>query len=195
MKKSVIVLVLVFCCVAHAIAEDIYSQFYFQDGYGVSKKTKVAVLNFECNPGWSSGDGTYLRTIEKKNLEKLETVLLQSGFSLVERNRLEKLLDEKKLSLAGLTDSKYQEIGSFLNADIVVFGLIPSWTYFQGRKTGTIEIMIKAIDVNTGGIVFKAIYNHQFKTDDETFRYDISKVEDRIYFELFGKELRKRIGD
>ena len=195
MKKIMTGSFIALICITCLFAEDIYSRFYFMEGYSISKKTRIAVLNFECNPGWSTTneDKNFLRTIEKKNIEKMEMVLLESGFTLVERIKLEKLLEEKKLSLAGLTDSRSQEIGSFLNADIVVFGLIPSWTFYQSRKTGTIEMIIKAIDVNTGNIVFKAVYNHQFKTENDTFRYDISKIEDIIYFNLLENELKKRI--
>jgi hypothetical protein len=196
MKNIAVLTIIIFFITAGLFGEDIRFNFYFNPSYSLSKKTKIAVLNMECQPGWSTNaDTNFTQTVEKKNIEKLEFAFLESGLTLVERSKLDNLIAEKKLSLVGLTESDSQKIGNFLNADIVVFGLIPAWSYYHANDTALIQIMIKAIDVNTGQIIFKAMFNHQFKTNGPNFRYEISKIEDKIYYDLFENELKKRIVD
>ncbi|MBN1847124.1 MAG: hypothetical protein JW932_00915 [Deltaproteobacteria bacterium] len=72
-------------------------------------------------------------------------MLRHGGFRVIERSRLNKVLEEKKLSLAGITQEEEKEIGTLLNVDAIVSGTIVHFDDFE-------EIHARMIDVNTGEI-------------------------------------------
>lgn len=72
-------------------------------------------------------------------------MLRHGGFRVIERSRLNKVLEEKKLSLAGITQEEEKEIGTLLNVDAIITGTIAHFDDFE-------EIHARMIDVGTGEI-------------------------------------------
>lgn len=94
------------------------------------KKTKIAVIPFQ------DLKTDMVTTLGKYIAEELTTALFNSGkFNIIERNLLNKVLDELKLSQTGAVDpSSAKELGKITGVDAVV--------------TGTIQDLINRVAVN-----------------------------------------------
>jgi hypothetical protein len=132
--------------------------------------------------------------IAKRNIDKIELMLLQLGFDCVERVKLEALLREQKLSLTGLTVDKAQYVGRLINADAVVITTIPSmglhidpYQYFE-------DIDIKAVSVASGKIIWKSNLKGNTLWGNISIDKDIilDNIETKLY-DLLQSKLRKNI--
>lgn len=95
--------------------------------------------------------------------DMLTTALLRSGrVVLVEREKIERVLDEQRFRLTGAVDdaSKAAEVGKLLGADAVVFGAVTSATqettdHFAYDLTRTeVRLDARAVDTTTGQLLF-----------------------------------------
>lgn len=103
---------------------------------------KVAVLGFPNTDGSSSEGAKIIQ-------ERLTTFLAEAGgVEVIERQLLQKLLDEKKLASTGLLDAKTsQEIGKILGVNALVTGTL------NDVGGGKVEINARAIEADTGRIL------------------------------------------
>ncbi|HOV64367.1 MAG TPA: CsgG/HfaB family protein, partial [Spirochaetia bacterium] len=70
-----------------------------------------------------------------------------SLFNLTERKDLQKVMDEMKLQLSGITDEKNAAaLGKILNAEVLVSGTLYG-------KESTYEVFLKLIRVETGEVL------------------------------------------
>ncbi len=77
----------------------------------------VAVLPFTVEKGITPGAGL-------DSMEAFKSHMLQSGFRVVERQSIDKILNEQELAMAGLTADKSMKIGQLLSADGLLTGHI-----------------------------------------------------------------------
>jgi curli biogenesis system outer membrane secretion channel CsgG len=119
-----------------------------------SLKPVIAVLAFD-----SKGAP---RDIDLKVSDVLTTALARSGrFQLLERERLQKVLEEQKLKLEGLVDdsSKAAEIGQLAGAEALVFASISSVTQQKSDKFAydliatEVRIDVRAVNTTTGKLM------------------------------------------
>lgn len=103
---------------------------------------KVAVLSFPNTDGGASEGSKIIQ-------ERLTTFLAEGGeVQVIERQLLQKILDEKKLAQTGLLDAKTsQEIGKILGVNALVTGTL------NEVGGGRIEINARAIEADTGRIL------------------------------------------
>lgn len=89
------------------------------DQLAEKNKSKIAIVSFVNIDGTTSELGQYIA-------EELITRLYQTGrFEVIERQLLEKILDEHRLSMSGFVDaSSAQEIGRILGVDAITSGSI-----------------------------------------------------------------------
>ncbi len=80
----------------------------------------VAVLPFTVEKGISEKAGLDC-------MEAFKSHMIQSGFNLVERQAIDKILKEKELAMSGLTGSKSMEIGQLLSADGLLTGNVTEY--------------------------------------------------------------------
>ena len=70
---------------------------------------------------------------------------------------IEKIISELKFSMSGFTDQQGMEVGKMLNVGVVIFGAVTS--YNKERLTPaiytTVGFSVKAVDVETGVIIWK----------------------------------------
>jgi TolB-like protein len=102
---------------------------------------RIAIIEFTAISGDESGEGKLIT-------ERLITSIVNEGFvSVIERNKIDKLLEEQKLQFSGIIDaSTAKEVGMMLGVDAMVIGTI--------AKTGdTNEVNARLIDVKTGEIL------------------------------------------
>ena len=88
-------------------------------------------------------------------MEAFETEMIRTGFAFVEREQINRLLDEMKLQHSGFTDyKKTKEIGKMLNADAIITGQIVSF-HITPKNRINMQVIIKAVSVSTGLILWK----------------------------------------
>ncbi len=88
--------------------------------------------------------------------DALETAFLKTGYRLVERGRLEQVLDEFGLAKSALTEDVGIKVGKMVNADAVILGTVMS--YYKGAwggRYGTVAFSAKAVHVESGKILWK----------------------------------------
>lgn len=134
--------------------------------------------------------------IEASNTERLENGLLQSGFQLVDRSRIDSILIEQNFRDKEMPDKDFREIGKLLGADIVVLGIVTLCqysefdSYCQGGLTGVLEVIIKGICVETGEIAFMGVMDNRYCCSTlAKYPYNMGLVEKEMYTRL-GKKLK-----
>jgi len=90
-------------------------------------------------------------------------VIRTQAFQVVEREEVEKLLEESKLSLAGLATNEetLQEVGKMFAAERILLGTV-------GRLYGKIIITTRLVDVSTGEVVFA---NNIYSSEEDLVYY------------------------
>jgi TolB-like protein len=101
---------------------------------------RLTVADFTEIDGDESAEGKLLAEQITTRLSQIE------GLRLVERRQLNKILDEQKLSLTGITVEDGQKIGQVLNVDAILSGTIADLSDHQ-------EINARIIDAATGEIL------------------------------------------
>jgi len=121
-------------------APDVISQMVINNISKLPTQT-VAVIDFCDLNGNSSQYGKLLA-------ERIITQLVQqNGINVVERARIQKIMDEKKLTLSGLVDqSNSKMVGLLLNVDALVIGTVT-------QVLNNYEINARLINTNNGLII------------------------------------------
>jgi curli biogenesis system outer membrane secretion channel CsgG len=93
------------------------------------------------------------------------SALIKLNYKIVEREKLNALLKEKELSMAGVTTENARSIGAMLGADAILIGEIISYDEsqrevqdFQSKKIEIktfykFQIIVRLVDVSTGAII------------------------------------------
>ncbi len=104
--------------------------------------------------------------------DRFETAFLEAGHRVVERNMIDKLISELKFSMSGLTEQLGIKVGKMLDADVVIFGAVTSYYRVMWGPVvyTTVGLSVKAVDVETGVIIWKG--NHT-----KTIFWDIFDVD------------------
>ncbi len=109
--------------------------------------------------------------------DAFETEFMKSGYTLVERTRLNKLVTEIEVSYEGnMDEDTLKKIGQMTNADVIILGMIRDFKkarYEQVKKEkkcvscATLSYSVKAIHIETGKILWKGAItrNSGFKGD------------------------------
>ena len=108
--------------------------------------------------------------------EALTSKVIQiDQYNVVERNNINKILDEQKFQHSGCTDSECAvKIGQLLNADLMIIGNV-------GKLGSTYTMNARMIDVETGMAITSATYTHTGKIDNL-----LKKGVEKIAKELMG---------
>lgn len=106
---------------------------------------------------------------------KLESLLIKKNKQVLERNRLEEVLKEIRLSQQGLTKEGL-EVGNLENVTNIIRGeLNPAL-----ESKGFIELTLKDIDVKTGQIHWKYTYRIDTENPDIFIRSILASLQKRI---------------
>src|SRR5712692_498993 len=130
--------------------EDLSAQ--IERGMRTDQKRTIAVIEFADLEGHVTNFGRFLG-------EELITRLYQKQFKVIERQLLNKIIAEQKLSLTGVVDpSSARQLGKILGVDAIVSG-----TVTELRKT--LRVNARLISTETGEIF--AVAATEFTKDDE----------------------------
>ncbi len=193
-KKTALIAAIFMMSLAVHAEDAIQTEIFFSKKIKLTQKTRVAVVPFELTAGWAGAPSEAMtkKSVESKNTEKFELALLQSGVSVVERNKLDSVLAELSLTQSGLTDANSMKVGKVLAADIIVTGTIPLWSYHDNIKKGFFEVLIKGIVVETGEVAFKASFSTQIPATNDEFRFQMAQLETKVY-RIFGENMEKKV--
>jgi curli biogenesis system outer membrane secretion channel CsgG len=88
--------------------------------------------------------------------DAFETALLETGARIVERSQLDKALKEAAFANSGLTEANSIELGKLVSASTIVMGSVTEYHKGGfGKKETTVSVSVKAIDVESGTILWK----------------------------------------
>jgi len=111
---------------------------------------------------------TYLTTAEDMEvLSRLEPALVNKGYSLVERTHLQRILQERDLTAAGVVGDAHtlRQLGLLLSADAILFvevqAMYNAWMYkwdgrggYVGAPLGAVSLSVRAVDVQSGTVLW-----------------------------------------
>jgi curli biogenesis system outer membrane secretion channel CsgG len=110
-----------------------------------TNQAKIAVFPFSTNEK------------EKVNFsesDKFIAYCMEMGFTVVERKKLQEILDELKLELTGsIKTSDINKIGKILEIDIIVFGNLQ---YRRDNGRTSVSQTIRFVDIKTGEVLISA---------------------------------------
>ncbi len=123
----------------------------------ITKDTHGAILPIIDSTGKYGLDAEYFTE------QLIFTAYKSAPFKLVERKDIQKILEELKLQLSGVTEGKnVTELGNFLNAQVLVTGNLY-------RKGDSYDIFLKFLRVETGEVlsVTKAVVDNRLGLTEE----------------------------
>ncbi len=100
--------------------------------------------------------------------DKVETILVNKNYTVVERIKLDEILKELKLSQTGLTTSDQVKIGNMLGASNLIIGEIIE----VNRHDTSLEFSIRNIEMETGKILWK----HEFSIDEQQLTSSLNQT-------------------
>jgi TolB-like protein len=104
-------------------------------------------------------------------------VFSESGFDVVERNSINKIMKEWKLKTSGVTDDQFEGIGELLTADYLITGTVDD----DGKNSG-IYCVIKMIDVQSGKLMEAASIEGQIKTKRELYDIGVESIIEQLVY-------------
>lgn len=124
--------------------------------------------------------------IGKLIAEKITTKLSQDGrIRVIERKQLNKILEEQKLSLSGITAEEEKEVGQILNVDAIISGTI-------AHLDDYIEINARMIDVTTGEIYCAINHREKFSLKEKELARLPESQQQSISREVQQRETERR---
>jgi len=97
--------------------------------------------------------------------DSFETAFMASGYKIVERSHVEKILDQMKFSYMGHVDeTQLKEIGKMTNANVIILGMIRDFQKAKYERVKgkmktvsctTLSYSVKAVHIETGEVLWK----------------------------------------
>jgi len=144
-------------------------------GWAESEKLKIAILRIENRSGVSVDSDALTESFQIEVVNK-------RYFLVVERSQLNKVLEEQKLSLSGLTEEEQAtQIGQLLGAQKI-------WTGSLARFGDKYVLTMKSIDAKTGVIDFA---DQVYTYDEESLLDVVPDLADRMVKLAQGKSVPK----
>jgi tetratricopeptide (TPR) repeat protein len=174
-KTAVIVFVFFF------LSNPIFAQESLQDmvlsiGQQLQNKN-IAVIEFSCTNGKSQPASSIIQ-------ERIITFFaVNKNVTVVERNKLEAILNEHALQMSGIIDTdSAMQLGKLAAVNVIVAG---SFTYITGSE---IEVNVRAIDIVTGKIIASSnvMIKRDWQGNDDNIN-DIPSGIDQKAFENFKR--------
>lgn len=109
--------------------------------FSAAAQPRIAVLNFNAGVGVHQSDVDGLSAI-------FNTFFTPQGYTVVERTRVSRILEEHKMQGSDLTETDMARLGELLNVPVIVIGDV-------NRAMGQYNIDVRAVNVETGAILAK----------------------------------------
>ncbi len=100
----------------------------------------------------------------KRNIDKIELMVMRLGSECVERTNLNSILNERKISPSNIANENAQTVGKLMSADAVVI-TTNSQKVYHATRTYVTDIDIKAVSVVSGNILWQSHLNGSVSVD------------------------------
>ncbi|EMJ59761.1 hypothetical protein LEP1GSC043_1879 [Leptospira weilii str. Ecochallenge] len=121
--------------------------------------------------------------LESRSYEKLEMAILKYGGKIQEKYNAEKQFRSAFATDNSFSEEKGIQIAKQLQGDVAVFTEVTDYGTASGNSI--LEVTVKAIDVDSGEIVWKAIYSGKARGLQDNI--DLSILESEIFEHLTEK--------
>lgn len=158
---------------------------FVRRGFTPEKKAKHVVFPVQIRSGWLSkeANGEQKKFLESRSFEKLELAILGYGGKIQEKYNAEKQFRTAFEADNSLNEEKGIKIAKQLKGDVVVFTDVTDYGTASGNSV--MEVTVKAMDTDSGEILWKAIYSGKaFGLQDNI---DLSILESEIFEHLTEK--------
>lgn len=129
------------------------------DGERIDRYRTMAVLTFD-DARSVTGSGSRVAGI-------VTTLLLDLDLSVVERTRLEQVLNEQVMLLTRGDDADALKIGRLAGANAIVIGEVQQWETDRQQGTNRVSLSWRMVDVETGQLLFNGEGYGSDATGDE----------------------------
>jgi curli biogenesis system outer membrane secretion channel CsgG len=157
-------------------------------GYDFSQIKRVAVLDFKDASNFSNSGSTVAELFVKH--------LLRTGYNVIEREELESILREHRLSVEGiLNSSQAKEFGKIAGVDAIITGSIPiaieERSFYENGFPRYISAQVgltcRMISVETGEVLWAGSDTYDGTNRQTAFDYLVSSLVDQLMCELARK--------
>ena len=112
----------------------------------IDRYRTMAVMLFEDAPG-AQGSGSRVAGI-------VTTLLLDLDMNMVEREKLDEVLNEQVLQLTHADDAEVLKVGKLVGAQAIVVGEVQQWERTEGEQISRVSLALRMIDVESGLVLF-----------------------------------------
>lgn len=121
-KKAVITILVI--GTAALSCTSVKKDIFIKDRESLKKNIRIAVFPFKDAPG-SDGAGSGVAFADALTNELIKI----DNWQVIERTQLEKIVQEKSLSMSGMTDADYTKIAQISKVDYIVVGSVSEFMY------------------------------------------------------------------
>ncbi|WP_425593279.1 hypothetical protein [Leptospira yasudae] len=163
----------------------IFGTVFVRRGFTPEKKVKHVVFPVQIRSGWLSKETNVeqKKFLESRSFEKLELAILGYGGKIQEKYNAEKQFRTAFEADNSLNEEKGIKIAKQLKGDVVVFTDVTDYGTASGNSV--MEVTVKAMDTDSGEIVWKAIYSGKALGLQDNI--DLSILESEIFEHLTEK--------
>lgn len=116
------------------------------NGHTVTAYPTIAVLNFADAPE-APGSGTKVSGL-------MMNLLLDLDFTIVERAKLQQVLEEQVVQLTYSEEARALSVGRIAGAKAVIIGEVQQWTAAESERSAKVALSWRMVDVETGHVLF-----------------------------------------
>ncbi|MBM9576253.1 hypothetical protein JWG45_03710 [Leptospira sp. 201903070] len=167
----------------------IFGTVFVRRGFTLERKTKHIVFPIQIRSGWLLKDqnADQRKFVESRSFEKLELTILNYGGKVQERYNTERQFRSTMENDSAFNEEKGIKIAKLLKGDIAVFTDFTDYGTASGNAI--LEVTVKAMDVENGEIVWKAMYSGKALGLQDGF--DLSNLESEIFEQLTNRLKQK----
>ncbi|WP_245667162.1 hypothetical protein [Leptospira tipperaryensis] len=167
----------------------IFGTVFVRRGFTPERKTKHIVFPIQIRSGWLLKDqnADQRKFVESRSFEKLELTILNYGGKVQERYNTERQFRSTIENESGFSEEKGIKIAKLLKGDVAVFTDFTDYGTVSGNAI--LEVTVKAMDVENGEIVWKAMYSGKALGLQDSF--DLSNLESEIFTQLTNRLKQK----
>ncbi|WP_165783448.1 hypothetical protein [Leptospira ellisii] len=162
---------------------------FVRRGFTPQKKSKHVVFPVQVRSGWllKEQSSEQKKFVESRSFEKLELAILNYGGNIQEKYNAEKQFRSVLETEKNFTEETGIKIAKQLKGEVAVFTEMTDYGTASGNSI--LELTVKAMDVDSGSILWKGIFSGKaFGLQDNI---DLSILESEIFEQLTNKLIQK----
>ncbi|WP_425268784.1 hypothetical protein [Leptospira barantonii] len=163
----------------------IFGTVFVRKGFTPDKKSRHVIFPVQIRTGWlmKNQNADQKKFLESRSYEKLELTILEYGGKVQDKYNAEKQYRTAFAAENSFSEERGIQIAKQLKGDVVVFTDMTDFGTASGNSV--MEVTVKAMDVDNGEILWKAIYSGKARGLQDNI--DISILESEIFEQLTEK--------